>query len=302
MKKSLLEALINSYTCYTIYITGITNLTSVERGSDVVSILSVILIIISIALCTAFPSVILIYMYRRYGVSWKFVLAGALAFIISQPILRMNILNSLNNSVWFSINVMQDYVAYSLFLGITAGVFEETARFICFKFFLKNKYHWHNGIAFGAAHGGIEALIFALPACINNLIYTLSINGGKFESMLTKSGLSTNIISQMKASLINAKSYLFLMPGLERVFAIILHIAMSLMVLYAVKYRKNIYFLYAILFHALLDSPLGIFMHFGVNVMFIEAYVMCMSLISIMIIFKFKNKFKVEEKLDLSVK
>jgi uncharacterized membrane protein YhfC len=267
-----------------------------------VSITSVIFIIISIALCAAFPLTILIYTHRRYGVSWKVVLAGSMAFIISQPMLRINILNGLNNSIWFSINVMQDYIIYSLFLGITAGIFEETARFICFKFFLKNKCQWHSGIAFGAAHGGIEAMIFAFPACINNLIYSLSINSGKFESMLTKSGISSNVISQMKVSLISAKSYLFIIPGLERVFAITLHIAMSLMVLYAVKYKKSIYFLYAILFHALVDSPLGVFRHFGVNVMFSELYVSIMALISIIIIFKFVNKFKTEEKLDLSIK
>ena len=266
-----------------------------------VSGLSVILIIMSIALCVAFPLGILIQMYRRYGVSWKVVLAGSMAFIISQPMLRINILNGLNNSIWFSINVMQDYIIYSLFLGITAGIFEETARFTCFKFFLENKSQWHSGIAFGAAHGGIEAMIFAFPACINNLIYSLSINSGKFESMLTKSGISSNVISQMKVSLISAKSYLFLIPGLERVFAIIHHIAMSLMVLYAVKYKKSIYFLYAILFHALVNSPLGVFMHFGVNVILIELYVMIMALMSILIIFKFKSKFNTEERLEVSI-
>ena len=244
-----------------------------------VSILNIIFIIISIILCAGFPLAILIYMYKKYGISWKVVTMGAAAFIISQPMLRINILKVLNNSVWFNINVMQDYVVYSLFLGITAGVFEETARFICFKFFLKNKYQWHNGIAFGAGHGGIEALIFTLPVCINNLIYSLSINSGKFEAMLSKNGISSNMIAEMKASIVNAKSYLFLMTGLERVFTIVLHIAMSLMILYAVKYRKNIYFLYAILFHALIDSPLGIFMHFGVNIIFIEVYVMIMALI-----------------------
>ncbi|MGH4139040.1 YhfC family intramembrane metalloprotease [Clostridium sp.] len=196
---------------------------------------------------------------------------------------------------------MQDYMLYFLFLGITAGIFEETARFICFKFFLKNKYQWYNGIAFGAGHGGIEAIIFILPVCINNLIYSLSIDSGKFEAMLTKSGISSNVIVQMKASLVNTKSYLFLITGLERVFAIIIHIAMTLMVLYAVKYRKNIYLLYAILFHALLDSPLGIVMHFRVDTIFIELYVMIMALISITIILKFKNKFKAEEKLRPSV-
>ena len=266
-----------------------------------VSILNIIFLIISITLCAGFPLVIIVYTFKKYDISWKVVLMGAVAFIISQPMLRINILKALNNSIWFNINVMQDYMVYSLFLGITAGVFEEITKLICFKFFLKNKYQWHNGITFGAAHGGIEALIFTLPACINNLIYSLSINSGKFEFMLSKSGISSNMIPQIKESLIDAKSYLFLMPGLERVFAIILHIAMSLMVLYAVKYRKNIYFLYAILFHALVDSPLGIFLHFGLNIIVIEGYVMLMALVSVIIIFKFKEKFKARERLHLSV-
>jgi uncharacterized membrane protein YhfC len=293
-----IETLNKCYICYSI---SITDITIIRRGSGMVSIVNIIFIIISITLCVGFPLVIIVYMYKKHIISWKVVLMGAAAFIISQSILRVNILKILNNSTWFNINVMQDYMVYSLFLGITAGIFEETARFICFKVFLKNKYQWHTGIAFGAGHGGIEALIFVLPACINNLIYSLAINSGKFESMLTKSGISSNMIVQMKVSLINAKSYVFLMAGLERIFAIIIHIAMTLMVLYAIKYRKNIYFLYAILFHAILNSPLEILMHFEVNIIFVEGYVMIMALISIIIIFKFKNKFKYEKKVNIYV-
>ena len=45
---------------------------------------------------------------------------------------------------------------YALFLGFTAGLFEEVGRYLAFTTILKKRLDWKNAVAFGIGHGGIE--------------------------------------------------------------------------------------------------------------------------------------------------
>lgn len=47
-----------------------------------------------------------------------------------------------------------------------AGIFEETARYILFKFILKNTRSWKEGTVVGLGHGGVEALLLGILAAL----------------------------------------------------------------------------------------------------------------------------------------
>lgn len=53
-------------------------------------------------------------------------------------------------------------LASAILLGFPAGVFEDTARCILFKFTLKNTRSWTEGILVGLGHGAIEAMLPAM--------------------------------------------------------------------------------------------------------------------------------------------
>jgi uncharacterized membrane protein YhfC len=42
--------------------------------------------------------------------------------------------------------------------SLTAGVFEETARYIAYRFLLK-EHNMENGLIYGVGHGGIESIM-----------------------------------------------------------------------------------------------------------------------------------------------
>jgi uncharacterized membrane protein YhfC len=167
----------------------------------------------------------------------------------------MPLLQVLQGQSWYAAiaNDSKNIWIIALFLGLTAGLFEEIGRFLGFKFLLKKKLEWKNGIAFGIGHGGIEAIIITGLTYINNIVFSFMINSGAFDKIsgTFSPGLSDYIVE----ALANTSPVMFLVGGLERVFAIIAHIAFSIMVLYGVKNKKGVYIIYAILAHTLLDAP-----------------------------------------------
>jgi uncharacterized membrane protein YhfC len=208
--------------------------------------------VISLLLVFLFPIGLWIYFYKKERISAIAVLVGALTFVISQIVLRIPLLQLLQGQSWYAAMAKNIWIS-ALFLGLTAGLFEEVGRFLGFKFLLKKKLEWKNGIAFGIGHGGIEAIIITGLTYINNIVFSLMINSGAFDKIsgTFAPGLSDYIVN----ALANTSPAMFLVGGFERVFAIIAHIAFSIIVLYGVKNRKGVYIIYAILAHALLDAP-----------------------------------------------
>jgi uncharacterized membrane protein YhfC len=84
---------------------------------------------ISLIVCIALPLVPFIIMQaKKLRISRAF-LFGVLAFFISQIVLRIPLLQLIGQTFWFQTLAMNP-VPYGLFLGITAGLFEEFARFV----------------------------------------------------------------------------------------------------------------------------------------------------------------------------
>jgi uncharacterized membrane protein YhfC len=251
-----------------------------------VSILSVVSITVSILICFLFPAALAIYFYKREGIPVKAILIGALTFLIVQPLTRIPILRYLENMPWFVINITTSTWAVALFYGITAGIFEECGRFVAFKYILKDKLNWKDGLAFGIGHGGFEAwYLAAAMGPVKTLYSMILLKMGKLSLVMTAKGASKTLIEATQNALITVHSYSLLLMGIERIFAITIQIALSLVVLYGVKNRKYIYLLYAILLHALVDSPI-VLIH---NAALIELYVLICAAISLVFIIRSKK-------------
>lgn len=211
------------------------------------------------------PIILAIFINKRYKASWLAILVGVFIFIVFQLLTRIPLLKYIQKTYWYNYNLVVNPWLIYIMAGISAGIFEEVGRFIGMKYFLKNNQQWKNGIAYGIGHGGIEAVIF----CGIPLIMTIT------------NSLSTGIVP-------NEPSYLFLVSGAERIFAMIFHIGASLMVLYAIREKKFRYVLYAILAHSILDSAIG----FIRNIWLIELWAAVAAITTlIFIIAKIKNSY-----------
>ena len=88
-----------------------------------------------------------------------------------------------------------------------------------------------------------------------------------------------------------------ILSGIERISAMIIHIGLSLIVLYGIRAKKLIYLGIAILIHTIVNAPLVILPAvFNVGILGIELYILMCALVLLLFIFKSKKLYKKEEK------
>lgn len=180
-----------------------------------------------------FISVVLplsVFIYALYTRRVFPYVLGVLAFVISQVVLRIPLLNYLDtNSISYNMFSVTKPVIYVILLGFSAGIFEEVARFIAMRFVMK-RHDWKAGLLFGVGHGGIEAVLFlGLHAVIQLFTQTIFVDGEAYALGAT-----------------------------ERFFAILLHIGLSIIVLQSVVTKRIRYFVIAVVLHGVIDSFVGL--------------------------------------------
>src|SRR5690625_1947925 len=186
-------------------------------------------VIFAIVVGVGLPFIALLYaFYKKRYIPFGL---GILAFVVSQVLLRIPLMEYLGqNSAAYSMFSVTQPVLFSIVVGLSAGVFEVLARFVAMMFLIKQR-DWQSGFLFGAGHGGIEAVLFV--------------------------GISA--ISLLFSPSIIASSELYLVGGIERLFAMLLHIGLSIIVLQGVVQKRFFYVVIAILIHGLVDALVGIF-------------------------------------------
>ncbi len=213
-------------------------------------------------ICFVLPIGGAVMLMRRKKGAGKAFLFGMLAFIVSQPLLRLPLLQIvLPQYAWFAVLQLNPW-RYGLFLGLTAGLFEETARWIAIRFFLKEKTDIEHGMSFGLGHGGVEAMLLVGLQFVNMLFLLISGRG----------------------ALLPVSAEMVLISSLERLSAILFHIGASLLVMHGVRRKKARYLAAAILLHTLLDAPIVILQAvFGVGIAGIEAYASLLAVFTLLV-------------------
>ncbi|NLY88694.1 MAG: YhfC family intramembrane metalloprotease [Firmicutes bacterium] len=250
-----------------------------------VSTLSIGFMLFSALLIFLFPLGLAVYMYKKEGISLKAILVGAAVFILFQILIRIPLLNVLNTQPWFQGLAANIFFSAMVVGGLSAGISEEIGRYLGFRFFLKNELSWKNGIAYGIGHGGIEAVLLVGTTYINNIVSSIMINNGAFDRVIAPQ-LGSELAALIKTQLIETSPFLFLAGGLERLFAIIIQIALSLIVLYAVVKRRFSFVIYAILLHTLVNGPPVILLHQGLSIWAAEFYVLILAAIALFFILR----------------
>lgn len=252
-----------------------------------VSNLAITFMGISLIISLFVPIVGMIYLKKKYNASLKVFFIGALAFFIA-----VNIIESPIHTYFLSYNkgtasfLLNNPVAYMLYGGFMAGIMEETARLISFKFFIKGR-DTTTALTYGIGHGGIEAILIGALGSLNSIVYAILINKGGFQSIMEGASVSKDVIDATYNQFVNTSSLLWLMTGIERLIALSVQIALSVLVLYAVKERKYIYYVIAIISHAIMDFPAALY-QLGVlkNVYLVEISILVMAIILVTFVFK----------------
>lgn len=229
------------------------------------------------------PVIATVYLSRKFKLSWKLFLAGGLTFIASQ-VLHIPLVLALTSTFqsW-------GIIPYAIVLGLLAGIFEETARYILFKFIRKDNKTWNEGVFIGLGHGGTEAIIFGVLAAVGfiSMVVYRSIDLSTVPSILPD---QIELAKQQVAAYWSAPVYATLLGMVERVFAICLHISLSVMVLYSIVNKKPIWFWAAILWHAIVDA-VAVYLVQQISMLALEGIIGIFAIMSLGIVFWMKPKF-----------
>jgi uncharacterized membrane protein YhfC len=178
----------------------------------------------SAAVAILLPVALALLWRRRTGAPWRALWTGALVFFISQVVLRVPWQAPL--AIYLSKRTGGSGPLWTSFLVLsclTAGLFEETGRYVAYRTLLKNERNPRAAVFYGIGHGGIESILFVGLALVGLLVVAHLASTGAIPA-----GPGLDAVRKQVAEL---TPVLGLAAGFERVSAIGLHIGLSLVVL-----------------------------------------------------------------------
>jgi uncharacterized membrane protein YhfC len=207
-----------------------------------------------------FPLVFGYFIAKKFKLTFKdfrkLFIAGALTFISSQIFhipLVYGLTAMFKNGILPSPPESWTLIFNAILLGLLAGIFEETARYILFKYIMKNSRDWKDSITIGLGHGGIEAILLGVIS-ITTLVQMVAMKDATSLSALGLPADQLEIVKTQVAAYWAQSAITPLFGFFERISAMSLHIGLSVLVMYSIVSGQRKWFWFALLYHALVDA------------------------------------------------
>lgn len=176
--------------------------------------------VFNVAVCIGVPlGAFLVLLRRRSG--WRVFLLGMAGFFVSQLCVRQPLLALLGQVDAYRLFAAGNPVGQLLFLSVTAGLAEESARFVVFRLLArKDRVQPMTPLWYGLGHGGLEAALVG----VNSLVLLVI-----FPELLQRAGWTVALagVERISAQMVQVALSFFVFCGLRRkrwfVAAILLH-------------------------------------------------------------------------------
>ncbi len=200
-----------------------------------------------------------------------FVFALTLEQIVHAVVLSQPVGKTIQGNIWY----------YAIYGGAMAALFEEGGRYIAMRYIMKKEHgNDHAALMYGAGHGGFEMFSILSLGMLNNIIYAVMLNTGTAQLLLAP--LDASMQEQMNAvftALATSAPAVFLASPLERLFALLAQIGMSVFIWLSVTRSGRRYlFPAALAVHFLLDFVAAVLSGLGTPIFITEAAILVMSL------------------------
>ncbi|MBE3117489.1 MAG: YhfC family intramembrane metalloprotease [Candidatus Atribacteria bacterium] len=240
-------------------------------------------------LMIAMPVGLTIYLTRKFKQGWRLFWIGAATFIFSQ-VLHIPF-NALVNPVFnqfdfIALPVVLQNGILSVFLGLSAGLFEELSRYAMYRWWAKDARSWGKGLLAGVGHGGSEAIILGLLV-LYGYGQMIIVRGMDISTLVTPD--KVELAKAQIQAYWSAPLYMTMLGALERLFTIPLHLACSVLVLQAFTRKKFWWVDLAILFHALADGVAVFASQSGFSALAIEGIIGIFAIVSMVIVFALRQ-------------
>ncbi len=239
----------------------------------------------------AMPLALGVYLYHRLGTEWRLFGIGAVTFIASQVFhIPFNawVLNPVIEQLGLSLDVPAQLAVIALLLGLSAGVFEEVARYIAYRFQLRAKQDrtWSSALMFGAGHGGIESIVIGVLVAYG-FIRLFAFKDADLETFIPSDQFE---ITRMQVDLFwSLPWYAAILGAVERAATLCFHMSAAVLVLQAFRRKSIVWLFMAIGWHTVLDA-MAVYASQTWSVYITEALIVGAGLVSIGIVFLLRER------------
>lgn len=240
-------------------------------------------------LMIAMPLGLGVFLARTLRHGWRIFLVGSATFVVSQ-ILHIPFNAWVLSPILSRLGIVQPREGWGLVgtavaLGLSAGVFEEGARYLVLKRWLRDARRWGQAVMFGAGHGGAEAAALGVLALVA-LFQAIAYRDADLSTLVTPDRLGA-AQAQLKAYWA-APASLVMLGSVERAIALCVQVSLAVVVLQAVIRRNPAWLGLAIFWHALVDaSAVAVVGTWGPY--WTEGMLAVMALVSLAVLFKLRQ-------------
>lgn len=190
----------------------------------------------------------------------KALLLGIITFLIFQVFTRIPLLQLvLPNQVWYILFTYEHPLLYLFLLSLSAGLFEEIGRYLIMQKGL-SKANFMEVFTYGIGHGGIESILIV--------------------------GLGV-----MLSDVSSVDDFSLIMGGVERIFAMCMHVAFTFLVYTQISKRLKYGLVLSILAHTFVNFIAVYLMRLGYGILTVEFSLFVMAVIAIVYVLHERRQF-----------
>ncbi|MBV8752284.1 MAG: YhfC family intramembrane metalloprotease [Hyphomicrobiales bacterium] len=215
-------------------------------------------LILSAVLSIVWPIGIFLICRGRMRLAARNVLVGAGVFLVFSQVLEKALHIYLLKANPATAAWLQAHrLGFALYGCLAAGLFEEIGRYLGMRVLVRPTGNPGTAVAYGIGHGGIEAVLIGTVAAAQLFFFATMLNAGRLETALAPA-LTPDAVAHVRATLEHLSMLTVASGALERLIALLIQIALSLLVWRAVERRHLGILALAIALHALIDFPVGL--------------------------------------------
>lgn len=252
--------------------------------------MNIIARILNFSLMLGMPFVLGLYLARKFRTEWRLFGIGVLTFILAQlfhiPFNRWVLSPAIGN---LGLQLNQgglNLAVVGILYGLSAGLFEETARYLGYRVWIKEERDWKSALMFGTGHGGIESFLLGILVLIG-FVQVIALQGTDLSTVVDAEQVDT-VQAQIQAYMA-LPWYHAILGAVERLAALPIHLGATVLVLQSFR-RKNMLWLgLAAGWHAVIDA-VAVYAGQTWNVYITEGIVLIAGVMSLGIVFWLKPK------------
>jgi uncharacterized membrane protein YhfC len=247
-------------------------------------------------LMIAMPVGLAIFLTARWKLGARLWLIGAATFILSQVgHIPFNALAGLvlNRTGLAKAAPETQLIFNAVFLGLSAGLFEELFRYGMFRWWAKDARSWRKGVLAGAGHGGAEAIILG-AIVVYAFVQLAYLRNADLSKIVAADQLA--LAQQQVSAYWSMTWYASLLGALERLFTIPTQIALAVLVLQTFTRRQWFWVWLAVLYHAVLDAS-AVYLSPKLGTLPTEGVIAGFAMLSVILIFVLRQPESPDENL-----